>query len=56
VEYAVKNKGKLPVKVIQLPAEIDNHIAELQLVALGVRIDTLTEEQKKYLSSWEEGT
>jgi adenosylhomocysteinase len=56
VEYAVKNRGKLPVSVIQLPEEIDNHIAELQLAALGVQIDELTEEQKKYLSSWEEGT
>ncbi len=56
VEYAVKNRGKLPVKVILLPDEIDDHIAELQLAALGVNIDELTEEQKKYLSSWEEGT
>jgi len=56
VEYAVKNKGRLPMKVIQLPDEIDEHIAVLQLSALGVQIDELTEEQKKYLSSWEEGT
>ena len=56
VEYAVKNKGRLPVKVIQLPEEIDNHIAALQLEAMGIKIDKLTKEQKKYLSSWEEGT
>jgi adenosylhomocysteinase len=56
VEYAAKNKGKLPVRVIQLPKEIDDNIAMLQLAALGVKIDTLTEEQKKYLSGWEEGT
>ena len=55
-EYAVKNKGKLPTKVIELPPEIDNTIAELQLKALGIQKDSLTEEQKKYLSSWEEGT
>ena len=55
-EYAVKNKGKLPMKVIELPPEIDNTIAELQLKALGIQKDSLTEEQKKYLSSWEEGT
>jgi len=55
-EYANKNKGKLPNKVIELPQEIDKHIAELQLEALGVKIETLTEEQKKYLNSWEEGT
>lgn len=55
-EYAVKNKGKLPTRVIDLPAQIDNKIAELQLEALGIKKDTLTKEQKKYLSSWQEGT
>ncbi|MFH1394180.1 MAG: adenosylhomocysteinase [Candidatus Micrarchaeota archaeon] len=55
-EYLVKNKGKLGNKVIRLPVEIDNHIAELQLEAMGVKKDTLTEEQKKYLTSWQEGT
>ncbi len=56
VEYAVKNKGTMENKVILLPEEIDNHIAELQLEALGVEIDELTPEQIKYLESWEEGT
>ncbi|MBI2650703.1 adenosylhomocysteinase [Candidatus Woesearchaeota archaeon] len=56
VEYAVKNKGKLPIKVIQLPEEIDNYIADLQLEAMGIEIDKLTKEQKKYIESWEEGT
>jgi len=56
VEYCVKNKGKLPVKVIQLPKEIDDEIAGLQLEAMNIEIDELTEEQKKYLASWEEGT
>ena len=55
-EYAVKNKGKMLPKVIQLPEEIDNHIAELQLEAMGISIDTLTKEQKRYLESWQEGT
>ncbi|HNT60758.1 MAG TPA: adenosylhomocysteinase, partial [Candidatus Bilamarchaeaceae archaeon] len=55
-EYLVKNRGKLPARVITLPEEIDNEIAELQLEAMGVRKDSLTAEQKKYLSSWEEGT
>ena len=55
-EYAVKNKGKLPNKVIQLPAEIDGHIAQLQIEAMGIKKDSLTEEQKKYLESWQEGT
>lgn len=56
VEYAVKNKGKLPTDVILLPEEIDDSIAKLQLEAMGIEIDALTEEQKKYLSSWQEGT
>ena len=55
-EYLVKNKGKLKPDVIQLPKELDDQIAELQLKDLGVKIDVLTEEQKKYLSGWEEGT
>jgi len=54
--YLVKNKGKLPAKVITLPAEIDEEIARLQLDAMGIRIDALTSEQKKYLASWQEGT
>jgi len=56
VEYCVKNKSNLPVKVIQLPKEIDDNIAGLQLEAMNINIDELTEEQKKYLSSWQEGT
>lgn len=55
-EYLVKNKGKLPAKVIRLPEALDNRIAELQLEVMGVRKDSLTEEQKKYLGSWQEGT
>lgn len=55
-EYAIKNKDRLKPGVINLPEEIDNKIAELQLEALGIRKDSLTEEQKEYLSSWQEGT
>ncbi|MBI4053176.1 MAG: adenosylhomocysteinase [Candidatus Diapherotrites archaeon] len=54
VEYGVKNR--LPAKVHVLPKEIDNSIAELQLKAMGIRKDSLTKEQKEYLSSWKEGT
>lgn len=56
VEYCVKNKDKMPIDVIQLPEEIDDNIAKLQLEAMDIEIDELTEEQKKYLASWEEGT
>ena len=55
-EYLAKNKGKLPIKVIALPEELDNEIAGLQLEALGVEIDKLDEEQEAYLKSWKEGT
>ncbi|MFH1439603.1 MAG: adenosylhomocysteinase [Candidatus Woesearchaeota archaeon] len=57
-EYLVKEKqkGKLKPEVIMLPEEIDDHIAALQLKAMGIKIDELTEEQKKYLASWQEGT
>lgn len=55
-EYLVKNKGKLGLKVYTLPSEIDSEIASLKLGAMGVKVDRLTLEQKKYLSSWQEGT
>jgi len=56
VEYIVKNKERLEKKVYPVPEEIDREVARLKLMAMGVKIDTLTLEQKKYLSSWEEGT
>ena len=55
-EYAIKNKDKLKPGVIELPEEIDNKIAELQLEAMGINIDEMTSEQKKYMESWQEGT
>ena len=55
-EYGVRNKGKMPVQVIQLPEEIDNRIAGLQLAAMGIDIDTMTAEQVEYSQSWQEGT
>ena len=55
-EYLVKNKGKLPIDVIILPEEIDDYIAKLQLEAMNIKIDELTDEQKKYTSSWQAGT
>ena len=55
-EYLVKNRGKLPVEVITLPPTIDDTIAGLQLQAMDLPIDTLTQEQVKYLASWREGT
>jgi adenosylhomocysteinase len=56
MEYIVKNKGKLAIKVHTVPEAIDKEVARLKLKAMGVAIDTLTAAQRKYLSSWEEGT
>ncbi len=55
-EYGVKNRGKMPSAVIQLPEEIDDAIAALQLRVMGIGIDKMTEEQVAYMSSWKEGT
>jgi len=54
-EYIAKN-AKLETKVYVVPKELDEKIAELKLKSMGVTIDELTEEQKKYLSAWEMGT
>lgn len=56
VEYLVKNKEKLGAKVHVLPQELDDAVARLQLEALGITVNSLTEAQKKYLSEWREGT
>ena len=55
-EYAVQNAGTLERKVYVVPEEIDREIARLKLDTLGIEIDRLTEEQAKYLASWDEGT
>jgi adenosylhomocysteinase len=55
-EHLVKSGGTLSKAVHRLPAEIDRRVAELKLAALGVEIDTLTSEQRKYLASWDAGT
>jgi adenosylhomocysteinase len=56
VEYIVKNYKKFENKVYSVPKEIDRKVAALKLKAKGIKIDTLTPEQKKYLASWEMGT
>jgi adenosylhomocysteinase len=55
-EYVAKHNSELGLQVHTIPAEIDQEIARLKLEAMGVNIDTLTEEQVKYLNQWEEGT
>jgi adenosylhomocysteinase len=55
-EYMVKNAAQLAKKVYSVPDAIDREIARLKLDAMGVKIDILTDQQKAYLNSWEEGT
>src|SRR3954449_2936671 len=55
-EYVVANAASLERKVYPVPEEIDNEIARLKLETMGIAIDELTEEQAKYLASWDEGT
>ncbi|MDI6707755.1 MAG: adenosylhomocysteinase [Candidatus Thermoplasmatota archaeon] len=56
VEYLKKWGRKLEPKVYAVPEEIDNEVANLKLQSMGIEIDKLTEEQKKYLKSWSYGT
>jgi len=56
LEYIVKNRSQLETKVYPVPEEIDKEIARLKLQSMGINIDSLTPEQKEYLTSWEEGT
>ena len=55
-EYIHKNSSKLDPGVHNLPPAVDKMIASIKLESMKVKFDSLTEEQTKYLSSWEEGT
>jgi adenosylhomocysteinase len=54
-EHLVKSE-KMPAKVYSVPLEIDEQVAEMKLKSMGIKIDELTPEQKKYLAAWEMGT
>ena len=56
LEYMAKNRERLEPKVYPVPEEIDKQVARLKLQSMGIDIDTLTPEQKEYLTSWEQGT
>ncbi len=56
VEYLVKEGHDLEPRVYKVPEDIDRNVAETKLEAMGVEIDKLTEEQRRYLSDWREGT
>ena len=55
-EFFLKNRDKLEKKVYNVPEEIDREIARLKLESMNVKIDKLTDEQLRYLNSWQEGT
>jgi adenosylhomocysteinase len=55
-EYMAKNAASLDKTVYVVPEDIDAEIARLKLYSMGVEIDALTEEQEKYLASWDQGT
>ncbi|MDE0636561.1 MAG: adenosylhomocysteinase, partial [Candidatus Poribacteria bacterium] len=56
LEYIAKNHDQFENRVYDVPESIDDMVAQLKLQAFGVEIDTLTDEQVKYLNSWEMGT
>ena len=55
-EYLARNHQTLGKRVYAVPQEIDKEIARMKLVSMGIQIDRLTEEQERYLISWEQGT
>ncbi len=56
IKYIIENKGKLSERVYKVPSDIDERIARLKLESMNIKVDSLTEEQRKYLSSWQLGT
>jgi adenosylhomocysteinase len=54
--YIAQNADRLAPGVYDVPEEIDKEVARLKLASLGVQIDQLTEEQRRYLASWDTGT
>ncbi|MGH3066743.1 MAG: adenosylhomocysteinase, partial [Gaiellaceae bacterium] len=55
-EWVIANAATLERRVYDVPKEIDDEIARLKLATMGITIDQLTEEQARYLASWDEGT
>jgi adenosylhomocysteinase len=55
-EWSVSQRGKLEHRVYNVPKEVDQWVASLKLQTMGIALDTLTDEQRKYLDSWEMGT
>jgi adenosylhomocysteinase len=56
VEYVAQHQAELEPRVYDVPAEIDAEVARLKLAALGIELEPLTEEQQRYVTSWQSGT
>jgi adenosylhomocysteinase len=56
LEHLVRHHATLQPKVYNVPEELDQMVARTKLEVMGVRIDELTAEQRKYLLGWQEGT
>lgn len=56
VEYLIKHGKKLKKDVYRVPEDIDREVARLKLASMGIKVDSLSREQKRYLTSWEMGT
>jgi len=50
--YIVENSGKMEKRLYRVPEEIDRKVADLKLKSMGIKIDSLTEEQESYLNEW----
>lgn len=56
VKYLYENKGKLPPSVLRISRELDEEVAKLKLESMWLEIDSLTSQQREYLSTWEHGS
>ena len=52
----MRNRGRLPREVLDVPRDLDELVAKLKLEAMGMELEELTEEQRRYLASWELGS
>lgn len=55
-EHVAKEHASMKPGVYVVPEQLDREVARLKLLALGIHIDDMTPEQKRYVSSWQEGT
>ena len=55
-EWLIEHGGDLAAGVYRLPSELDAEVARIKLASMGAELEELTDEQRRYLSSWQEGT